>query len=423
MRTIRVLRAIQCFLVLAGGMSGRAEAQIVVNPNGVNVNAQGATTVFLTFGGLGSVYAPAEGVWCGELIAATPDLGSKCDPATVFGRLPARYDQSRLSGAGGFTDIMSIPPSVARRAYQAAEAGANSAFFYVRRFASSAGGPDIYVAVTCRMAGGGARVPLALTDVRLAFMVETPVLFVSPGTTLPAVTAEITYNGTGRLKGRWEVVRPGEELPESRDLLTEAALPLEERGTQRRYTEVQRFNVFLPPGGKHTLEGPDPAAIPTGADGTYLLLLRIEASDDKEGDSNLGTAGAGQGVVHSGAVAGFPMPTLRYQVGSGGSEFSPLRDVQAMEILGPADGASLSVAGGIAFAWTPVSFAALYRVEVETSDRTRVFSALIRSGTTRYEAPPWIAERAGGAALHWRVVALNQSGAVVDRTTSRTLVP
>ena len=42
---------------------------------------------------------------------------------------PVRYDQSRLSAQSVFTDIMSIPPSVARRAYQAAEAGANSGFF------------------------------------------------------------------------------------------------------------------------------------------------------------------------------------------------------------------------------------------------------------------------------------------------------
>ncbi|HKP28896.1 MAG TPA: hypothetical protein VJU15_05820, partial [Gemmatimonadales bacterium] len=377
----------------------------------------------LTFGGLGTSFVPAEGVWCGELISAAPDLGLKCDPATVFGRLPGRYDQSRLSGTGGFTDIMSIPPSVARRAYQAAEGGANSAFFYVRRFEGQAGQPDVFVAVTCRMAGGGARVPLSLTDVRLGFAVETPVLFLAPGTTLPDVTADITYTGTGRLKGRWEVVRPGEELPEPRDLLPEAALPLEERGTQRRYTEVQRFNVFLPPGGTRTLEGPDPQRIPTGADGTYLLLLRIEASDDKEGDSNLNTAGSGEGVVHSGAVAGFPLPTLRYQVGSGGSELSPPRAGATMELTSPAEGARLSAGESLEFTWTTLPNAALFRLEIETLDRKRVFSALVLPGTTGYQAPPWIAELANGAALRWRVVALNQAGGVVGRSTARRLEP
>ena len=36
-----------------------ASAQIRVNPTGVNVNMNGATTAFLTFGGLGS-YRPVE---------------------------------------------------------------------------------------------------------------------------------------------------------------------------------------------------------------------------------------------------------------------------------------------------------------------------------------------------------------------------
>ena len=93
-------------------------AAISRDPNGVNVNAQGATTVFITFGALNQ-QVPVEATWCGELIPAAPDIGFKCDPATLFGRLPLRVDQSRLNG-NVFTDIMSIPPSVARRAWQAA---------------------------------------------------------------------------------------------------------------------------------------------------------------------------------------------------------------------------------------------------------------------------------------------------------------
>src|SRR5262245_4234312 len=148
---------------------------IRVNPTGVNVNVSGATTVFLTFGPVRN-FRPAEGTWCGELIPAAPDNGFKCDPATIFGSLPGRFDRSRSSGNLGFTDIMSIPPSVARRAYQAAQAGSVSSFFYVRHFINlgggpdqGAGGPDEYVPVTCRLSGGGARTPFALTDVKVAF--------------------------------------------------------------------------------------------------------------------------------------------------------------------------------------------------------------------------------------------------------------
>ena len=88
------------------------EAAIRVSPSEVNVSSQGATTVFLTFGGLTN-QAPAEGLWCGALVPAAPDIGSRCDPARTWGRLPLRFDQSRPSGTNGFTDIMSITPSSA----------------------------------------------------------------------------------------------------------------------------------------------------------------------------------------------------------------------------------------------------------------------------------------------------------------------
>src|SRR5687767_12673352 len=132
---------------------------------------------------------------------------------------------------------MTLPASVARRAYQAAASGATSSFFFVRRFVSTVGGPDEFVVVTCRMSGGSAGSPFSLTNVVLSFSgIEKPILFAREGETLPQIKAEIIYTGTGRLQGRWEVVQPGEELPESGDLLTEATLPIEKRGTQRRYT-------------------------------------------------------------------------------------------------------------------------------------------------------------------------------------------
>src|SRR4029079_8537885 len=121
-------------------------AQIKVNPTGVNVNTNGATTAFITFGGLGA-FRPIEAGWWGELISASPDIGLKCNPQTIFGRLPLRLDQSRLSGGGGVTYILSIPTCVARRAYQAAEDGQKSSFLYVRRFRNAATGQEQYVAV------------------------------------------------------------------------------------------------------------------------------------------------------------------------------------------------------------------------------------------------------------------------------------
>jgi hypothetical protein len=346
----------------------------------------------------------------------------KCDPSTLFGRLPIRFDQSALRGST-FTDIMSIPPSVARRAYQAAVGGQASQFFYVRRFQSLVGGADEYVFVTCRLAGGGARVPFALLDVQVGFATDDPLLAVGRGGTLPSLSASISYNGTGRLKGRWEVVRPTDDPPSSRDLLTEATLPPEERALQRRYTVIERFNVFLPPTGQITLAGPRAELLPTDADGLHQILLRIEASDDKEGDSNLASAGAGTGVVHSGGVAGFPMPVLRYFVGSAdAATTAAIRGELAL--IAPPEGHSgwgRSSGERLNFSWTTTPGALLYRLEIQADDGRELHSAAFQQGIGQYQAPSFLADSEGAAGLRWRVLALGTRGEELAATSWRSL--
>lgn len=132
-----------------------------------------------------------------------------------------------------------------------------------------------------------------------------------PGDKLPELKAEIAYNGAGRLIGRWEVVLPGDEPPAEQDLLTEATLPVEARAQQRRYAQLSRFNVFLPPTGKYVLAGPDTSRLPTNIEGQYQVLLRVEVSDDPDSGSNLAAVKSGEGFIQSGAVAGFALPVLR----------------------------------------------------------------------------------------------------------------
>jgi hypothetical protein len=405
--------------LLAVRLAPSASAQVRVNPTGVNVNAQGATTAFLTYGGLQD-QVPVEAFWCGALVSAAPARGNRCAPATIFGRMPIRYERARLAGGSTLTDIMTIPPSVSRRAYQDAERGNTSSFFYVRRFVSASGGADEYVAVTCRLAGGGARVPFALTDVTLAFDVRTPVLFVESGTSVPPLSATIAYNGTGRLRGRWEVVLPGDEAPSEDDLLTEATLPPEARGSQRRYTELGRFNVFLPPTGHVVLPGPEAARIPTTTDGTYLVLLRVEATNDKEGDSDRTAAGSAGGVVHSGAVAGFPMPVLRYVVGAGAGSVDAVGE-RGLALLLPRADARVSADSVLTVSWLQERNAALYRVDFETEEGAPLFSAVSPAGAVTYQAPPFLFERASGKAIRWRVVALGFGGGEMRRSQWRRL--
>lgn len=411
---------ISAVVLLAAGLLTAAPASAVDrHPTGVNVDARGATSVFITFGNLVN-QRPAEAFWCGELIPATPDIGLKCDPDTVFGRLPARLDQVRPDDAtGAITDIMSIPASVTRRAYQAAEAGASSEFFYVRRFESLAGGPDEYVFVTCRMAAGGARTPLSLTDVRVDADVAAPIVFVRPGGSVPPVRAEIAYTGSGWLRGRWEVVQPGDERPTDFDLLPEASLPVQDRPRQRRYEQVARFREFLPPTGSFTLEGPPADAFPTDVEGVYEILLRIEAVIDKESTSDLGAAGAGEGVVFAGGVAGFPLPTFRYVVGGQRSDLALAQAFGALNAIAPDDRAAFGADERIVFVWSGAPGATSYLVEVEDATGERVLASFVRAGGSTYAAPPWLADRAGET-LTWRVSGLDGDGEPIGRSDWRT---
>jgi hypothetical protein len=377
-------------LILLGMQPARSAD---VSPRGVNVKSFGTTTVFLTYFGLNN-QTPAEALWCGEINA-----DRSCVSGTIFGRLPRRYNIGRTSGQNNYTDIMTIPASVARKAYQDAARGNNSDFFYVRRWRSNNGGPDEFVAVTCRLASGGARVPFSITSAKLVIG-DKPAPAVVTGSTLPQFGAQISYNGTGRLKGRWEVVLPGDTPPTQRDLLTEASLPLEERGLQRRYTQLERFDVFLQPTGQVLLPGPDPTKFPKGSTGAYQILLRIEATDDKEGDSNIGA-----GIVNSGGVAGFPMPVFRYFMTANTEKIIPIE---------PTPNRKIAFGEPIRFSWQPIGAARGYKLEIKDKDRV-ILSALLSAERTTYTAPPWLKQQTNKS-LTWSIQALDRDGSVLTQS-------
>lgn len=405
------------------GTSAAAPAITGVHPTGVNVNTSGVTSVFLTFQGLEPDEVPVRAYWCGEVTVPANVVVNfdPCVPGTLLGNLPAATNFGRPSSAGGasvFSDIMTIPASVARRAYQQARAGEPSAFFYIREFRNTTTNVSSFVAVTCRLAGGGARVPLALTMVELNFITEgeareiVPVL--AAGELAPPVQAKLAYNGTGTLRGRWEVVMPGEEVPDLEDLLPEPSLPIELRGTQRRYTILSRFDVFLPPTGQVVIPGPELERIPTESAGPYLLLLRIETSADKEGDSETGA-----GTVQSGGLAGFPMPVLRYYVGSR-TDVEAAAHSRAARLITTrplADGLA-AVGAPLVFSWLPLDVAALYRIEFRPAEGVPR-RAFVPADEAMYRAPPWLAAEPGE--LHWRVVALDEGGRMLQVSDWRML--
>lgn len=381
-------------------------AGIEVSPDNVTAYSQGATSVYLTFTNVVNL-RPAEATWCGEIITApAPDSGFRCDSNTIFGVLPARYDQSRLNGTH-YTDIMSITPVVARRAYTDAAGGNDSRFFYVKHFISTNGGQDQFIPVTIRLSGNGAGVPFSLTGVRLLWEDgEKIVPFIKSDEKLPKITAEIRYTGTGRLKGRWEIVKPGEQLPEQRDLLSEAALPPEERGTQRRYTLLNRFNVNLPPGGRYIMPGPENWRIDKSIEGMYLLLFRVEASDAGNSVSNTGTSS-----IPTGAVAGFSMPVLRYYVGNSSSVNISLITNGAASLNNDAQNLP-----PVILSWEEVADARLYRLEIEDLEGKKVFSAIVLSSTREYQLPSFISTLGRAKQLKWRVSAVNGKGETIEES-------
>ncbi len=400
-----------------------------VNPTGVNVRSNAPNTVFITFQGLEPNERAVEALWCGTVLpgvgAGSVTTSDPCVPNTLFGRLPLNFDRSRPTqgvGQRNFSDIMVIPASVVRRAVQEGIEGKNSDFFYVRHFTGGSGG-DKWAVVTCRLGAGGARSPLSLIDVKVNFsgQADTTQLFVlRSGERLPRFSAEIQYNGSGQLKGRWELVRPGDSDPEVNDLLTEATLPLELRGTQRRYTTVARFSQFLLPNSIVRLDGPDPALLDTRVEGPYQVLLRIEATDDKEANSEIGN---GQ-LVKTGGVAGFPMPTLRYFVGDAAAANAanapntakPAIDAKPFGLMLPLSDASVDASRAVVFEWIDVPGALRYRIDVESAGQTIITST---TAETRYSPPPtWIASRVQGIAK-WRVEALDRDGRVIAQSDLR----
>jgi len=385
------------FLLTTGN---QASAITGVNPSGVNVSHTGPSTVFLTFQNLGAQQKPVDAFWCGAVTTTGVSAVDPCVPGTLFGHLPQRNNIGRVSGTSGvsnFTDIMTIPASIARKAYQDAQRGNDSRFFYIRRFSN----PTQFVVVTCRLAGGGARTPFSLVDVRLKFQTDAPVAVISSGDIPPQVSAAIRFTGTGRLTGRWEVVQPGDIEPNSFDLLPQASLPIEKRGLQRRYTILQRFDRFLPPSGRVTIPGPDPDLIPHDINGYYKLLFRVEATRDRESNSNAITQ-----LVTAGGAAGFPMPMLRYYVGTAEETFTGRK---MLKLFSPRR--STEVGKPLSFIWLG-NQSTYDQLEVAQGDSI-ILSSIVVGGLGNYQAPPWISNKKSKK-LQWRVSSLDARGKIIS---------
>ncbi|MBP6824209.1 MAG: hypothetical protein KA368_21860, partial [Acidobacteria bacterium] len=165
--------------------------------------------------------------------------------------------------------------------------------------------------------------------------------------------------------------------------------------------------------------GPDASRLPTQVPGQYLLLLRIEASDDGLNMSDLSAVGAGRVTISSGAAAGFPLPVLRYVVGGSDNTQDVAAPGEFLPLL-PKDGTTLAANQIAEFVWSENPQAKLYRLEIEDDNGKLIHSAVLKSSVRIYRAPSWLKAKAGDSNLRWRVIALDQQGKTVGGTSRRS---
>ena len=335
--------------------------------------------------------------------------------ATNFGQIQAARGLIQVvqggvtsPGAGSYENLY-IPPSVARQAAAQARAGGTPYFYFVREFQTGFG--PLYRIIRVRLTGNSALVPLTLNDVRLAFSPDSnpqTIGFVKRGQTAPSWAATVYYSGTGVLRGRWELVEPGDPEPQARELLTEASIPVTERGLARRYRELGRFNLVLPAGSTARIPGPDPKKLPTDLEGRYQILLRIEA--DYANDPFLADA-----RVKSGAIAAFAMPSLAYYVGAVESRQAKLTPVTPakIDLQYPVVGQTYLPHEVLAFQWKKTNSDVtprVYRLEFKSADRPEVRSFLTSGDHDHLVVSAWLKERIAGRNVSWRVVSLDAQG-------------
>lgn len=411
--------------LLLGAANVGAVSSVV--PSVVTVSSTGLNRALLSFRDTAGQRA-VDAFWCGDISVppGTPLPVDPCVPGTLFGHALPEFSQATQFNSvttSITTDVMTIPLSVVRRAYQRATQGNRSTFFYVRRFENGAGVSQ-FIAVACRLGASSAvSTLLNIRQVRLGFSGQgatEPVLVVGRGDKLPTFGARIEYNGSGHIRGRWELVTPGDIPALLQQLSQSASTDQVLQGLEKRFLVIGRFDTFLPPTGSFYLEGPDPKRLPTETPGGYMVLMRFEASADVVNELVRAlppgfTLETPKGNEALAAVAfdaiGRILPVLRYYVGetqgqvSGGEE--PVRTVK---LRMPWAGAVLSVDNPLHFSWGQVAGASLYRLEIAQGSKV-VLAALVAAGGNSYSAPPWIKERTGKT-MRWRVLALNHSGTV-----------
>lgn len=263
--------------------------------------------------------APVQGYFCSQLIRGVTPLDqyptSPCPRGSELMVEPA--SQFSMTSAKSARETLTVPGDVSLYMYQRLRPLGQTTFYVIRRFsglpaAGGVAGAGTFIAVPLRLSGAASQMPLTFNKVELTFQHNggrLPMRVVTRDTSVGPLEATVDYQGTGLLKGRWEVVQPGDPEPTRLDLMTQASLDPEVQLQQQRYLQVGTFEQSLYSGRRVVVPGPPPEALPTSQPGRYLVLWRPEATP-----SNASRMGARVVDLPAGGMAGFPMPTLTYYV-------------------------------------------------------------------------------------------------------------
>lgn len=363
--------------------------QVDVNPPFANAAVGQASTVSLTWrvsgaGTAGALVSSPQG----EFRGGGPGgqlLGVRDVPL---------QGETRPAG-GGVAAVLPETVDIPARVLMRAEQLGVRQIVYLRNFGTGGAQPGTGSAIL-NLAGplGG---PFSVTGVTLRFQDGGRQAVFGVGEDVTAF-ADVTHTGTGRLEAQWEIAEPSS----TRGAPVFRALNL----VRRQLTGS---------GASTRIRSP---ALPSTADGTYLVRLRITGPD-----------------------AGFEMPALRYFV-------NPALDVApeplAIVTNTPASGATHEA--GTRFSWEPIPSASAYRVEFH--ERAPV-AAKPETGVPMPAVPATIAaEDVGepvsgivlnadvsdtelsrlalshlppGRAYWWRILAYDEAGRVVGRSELRRL--
>ncbi|MBC7380106.1 MAG: hypothetical protein H7346_22075 [Burkholderiaceae bacterium] len=382
-----------------------------VSPRQVALTSGGPTSRQLSYDFLGTSSTPVASYVCSQLIANPPSGASPTNPCATGGQSfglsvesSGFTTQQASAGRSRASETVLFPEAFARLSIALAQQSGNSSLYFVRQFQNG-----YYAVVQLQAVGSSLSDPLTLTEVQLAFRTgrgRQPTVSLAPGEAAPPSFADIYYTGSGTLRGRWEVVEPGLAVPDRSDLVPEASVPRSERGRQRRYRLVDRFEYALGPGGHFVLPGPDPARLPVRQTGGYLVLLRIEAVP----------AGTRFGAAAEHGAAPFSLPVLVYQVGVGIDGATALA-ARFVELLDVKPGLVPTLA------WRPLPEAASWRVELADANGIIVGSKFLRREETRYGLAGMLAQRTRGKAVQWRVQAFDAGRRPIGRSDWKDIKP